>query len=144
VLPHLRRRDRWSSDAPYRSGTLTELVELLVTWELDDFPAFEFGPRFSGGLSPASAVEEIWRGDFDFALAHCRGGIYTLTMHPEVIGRGHRIAMLECPIVHFLAQSAVTFSTMGDYATRWKASQPVLERAAKHRDRIGDDSIESL
>ena len=141
---YARRNDRWSTDAPYQFGVATELVELPVTWGLDDFPAFEFVPRFSQGLSAPSAVEEIWRGDFDFALLNCPGGIYTLTLHPEVIGRGHRITMLERLIEYFRSHDGVRFSTMGDYAARWKSRNTLDNWAVAHGTLTGANSIRSL
>jgi hypothetical protein len=38
---YLRRDDAWTADDQYRFGPLTRLVELPVTWGLDDFPPFE-------------------------------------------------------------------------------------------------------
>lgn len=39
---YARKGDRWSVDEPYVFGEATSLVELPVTWGLDDFPPFEF------------------------------------------------------------------------------------------------------
>ncbi len=140
---YARRDDRVEQDAPYRFGPLTELVELPVTWGLDDFPPFEFVPRFSQGLSAPSAVEEIWRGDFDYALQHCPGGVYTLTLHPEVIGRGHRLLMLE-RLVGYMREHDVRFATLGDVATRWKAEHPLTQWAAQHPERTGAHALQKL
>ena len=47
---------------------------------------------------------------------HVDGGVLTVCMHPQVIGRGHRIAMLEQFIEHCLAAGG-SFSALGDVAT---------------------------
>jgi hypothetical protein len=125
---YLRKDDRWSADEPYTFGPLTDLVELPVTWGLDDFPPFETLMGINPGQSAPSAVEEIWYGDFEFALKNCPGGIYTLTMHPEFIGRGHRILMLERLIQRFKGHSGVRFSTLRDYAAA-SFAEDVEERA---------------
>jgi hypothetical protein len=44
------------------------------------------------------------------------GGILTVAMHPQVIGRGHRIAMLGQFIEHCQRSDDVTFARMGDVA----------------------------
>jgi peptidoglycan/xylan/chitin deacetylase (PgdA/CDA1 family) len=119
----LRKGDRWSTDGPYVFGEPTSLVELPVTWGLDDFPPFEFILGGNTGLSQASAVEENWRGDFDWAYANVPGGLYNLTLHPQVIGRGHRMLMLERLIEHFKSHDGVAFETLGDYAARWRAAK---------------------
>jgi len=141
---YARSGDRWSTDAPYQFGGVTDLVELPVTWGLDDFPAFEFSPRFSEGYRAPSAIEEIWRGDFDYALQHSDGGIFNLTLHPEVIGRGHRITMLERLLDYMRAQLGVRFSTMGDFATQWKERMPRDRWIALHADLAGTHAIRSL
>ena len=104
-------------------GAETSLVELPVTWGLDDFPVFEPVPPVSHGLSAPSAVEEIWRGDFDWAYANVRGGVYTLTMHPQVSGRGHRLLFLERLFAHFASRPGVVFESLGDAADRWLATR---------------------
>ncbi|MEA2627007.1 MAG: peptidoglycan-N-acetylglucosamine deacetylase [Candidatus Binatota bacterium] len=127
---YLRSGDRWSTDDVYVFGEPTRIVELPVTWGLDDFPPFEFVLGSNTGLSAPSAVEEIWRGDFDWAYANCPGGLYDLTLHPQVIGRGHRMLMLERLIRHFQDHDGVVFASLADYAERWRADNPLGEVAA--------------
>jgi peptidoglycan/xylan/chitin deacetylase (PgdA/CDA1 family) len=130
---YLRKDDRWSTDGPYVFGEPCELVEVPVYWGLDDFPLFEF--MLGGavqGLAAPSAVEEIWRGDFDYAYANCPGGVFNLTMHPEVIGRGHRISMLERLLHHFEEHEGVVFETLLTYVERWKAENPLEKWKAEN------------
>jgi hypothetical protein len=61
---------------------------------MDDWPHFEPGPGRSG-LSAPSAVLEIWTEELRYAHEHAPGGLVMITVHPECIGRGHRMAMLE-------------------------------------------------
>ena len=122
---YLRADDRHSLDGPYQFGRNIDVVELPVTWGLDDFPYFEFVDGDSAGLSAPSAVEEIWRGDFDFARENIPGGIFNLTLHPQVIGRGHRLAMLERLIRYFKSRENVIFGTMANYAESWRQSNPL-------------------
>jgi hypothetical protein len=68
------------------------------------------------GCSPAT-----WRGDFDFAVKRCPGGIYNLCLHPQSIGRGHRWLMFERVIEHFKESGNVVFETLGSYANRWRS-----------------------
>jgi peptidoglycan/xylan/chitin deacetylase (PgdA/CDA1 family) len=114
---------RWSREAGYEPGEASGLVELPIHWSLDDFPYFEYIPPRGGGLNPASVVEEIWRDDFDWAYANAPGGVMTITMHPQVIGRGHRLAMLDRLMRHMAGHDGVAFSTMLDAACRWAERQ---------------------
>ena len=46
---YLRSGDRWSTQEPYDFGETTRLVELPVSWALDDLPQFEPVPGCSTG-----------------------------------------------------------------------------------------------
>jgi peptidoglycan-N-acetylglucosamine deacetylase len=122
---YLRRGDKWSTAEPYVFGETTELVEIPVTWGLDDFPPYEYVPGANMGLYAPSAVREIWQGDFDYMVDNCPGGIYNLTMHPQVTGRGHRMRMLEELVQHFRDARNVRFERLDDYAKRWKEEHAV-------------------
>jgi peptidoglycan-N-acetylglucosamine deacetylase len=122
-----RTGDVIQADGPYLFGPTVDLVELPVSWHLDDFPHFEYirlANRLSPGLSAASKVEEIWREEFDFMYREVPGGVYTLTMHPQVIGRGHRMLLLERLIDHVAAHAGVQFSTLADAAEVFRAASP--------------------
>ncbi len=44
-------------------------------------------------------VEEVWRDEFD-ALREREGAAFVLTMHPQIIGRPGRLAMLDSLIAY--------------------------------------------
>jgi peptidoglycan-N-acetylglucosamine deacetylase len=121
---YLRDGDSWSLDEPYVFGPTTDLVEVPIAWHLDDFPHMEFVPGFSTSIKTASEVEEIWRGDFDWGYENVPGGMLDITMHPQVIGRGHRLLMLERLIRYFAGHDGVVFETLGTVASRWKVNNP--------------------
>jgi peptidoglycan/xylan/chitin deacetylase (PgdA/CDA1 family) len=115
-------------DGPYLFGEETDLAEMPVSWLLDDFPHFEYvglrGTLRVPGLSAASKVEEIWRDEFAFMHRDVPGGIFTLTMHPQVIGRGHRMLMLERLIAFFRGHDGVRFAALGEAAAAWGRNNP--------------------
>ncbi|MDB5108361.1 MAG: polysaccharide deacetylase, partial [Candidatus Binatus sp.] len=124
---YLRAGDIASNDGPYVFGKPIDVVEIPFTWGLDDFPAFEYVTSRAGiqqGLSSPSAVYEIWAGDFDYLYSRMDEGVYTLTMHPQVIGRGHRLLMLERLVKHIRSHRGVEFTTMCAVAHAWKSSHP--------------------
>jgi len=92
-----RRGDRMSAQETV-FGEPTRLLELPVSWSLDDYPHFEYvraprGPQ--PGLMWAGGVLENWVGDFRFLTQAADRGVLVYTFHPEVIGRGHRMLLLE-------------------------------------------------
>jgi hypothetical protein len=48
-------------------------------------------------------------------------------MHPQVIGRGHRILMLERLIEYIKGHEGVRFKTMGQVAIEWKQANPLAK-----------------
>jgi peptidoglycan-N-acetylglucosamine deacetylase len=112
--------DRAGSDL----GRPGPLVEVPVSWALDDWPHFEPGPRGVGPMSAPSKVLEIWLGELDYAWRHEPDGVLTVTMHPEAIGRGHRLAMLEEFIAQARALDGVVFERLDRVVERWLASEP--------------------
>ena len=119
-----RQGDQFDLDTAYRFGKPVDLVEMPVTWGLDDFPAFEYvstQQKLYPGLRAPDDVFPIWMGDFDYMRQHVAGGVYILTMHPQVIGRGHRMLFLERLIEH-MSQQGVRFARMLDHADEWKTA----------------------
>jgi peptidoglycan/xylan/chitin deacetylase (PgdA/CDA1 family) len=137
---YLRTGDQWSTDTAYRFGEVTELVELPVTWSLDDFPVSEFVLGLNEGLRAPSAVEEMWRDDFNYARTNCPGGLFTLTLHPQTIGRGNRMLMLE-RLLQYFANNDAKFEPMGDYAARWQQANPVDAWKKANPDLTGELAI---
>ncbi|MBP0464949.1 polysaccharide deacetylase [Roseomonas sp. PWR1] len=102
-------------------GKPTGIVELPPEWIRDDAVYFNM-LRFSGlrPYTPPSAVEEIFRAEFDGAYAE--GGLFLLTMHPHVIGHRSRIALLDRLVAYMKGQPGVWFGTHEEVA-RWCAGQ---------------------
>jgi peptidoglycan/xylan/chitin deacetylase (PgdA/CDA1 family) len=114
---HPRMGDRVGADTPLHTGEETDLWEFPVSFCLDDWAhfAFNFDP-LRVGLSAPSKVFEIWAGEYDYMTGHEPGGVLTLTMHPQIIGRGHRMALLERFIERVLLDGSARFARMGDVA----------------------------
>jgi peptidoglycan/xylan/chitin deacetylase (PgdA/CDA1 family) len=114
---HPRQGDRVGIQDPLRVGEEVGIWEFPVDFTLDDWPHFTFNfDPLRVGLSAPSKVLEIWAGDFDNLVQHEERGVFTITMHPQVIARGHRMLMLERLIQHILDQPAARFARMGDLA----------------------------
>ncbi len=67
---------------------------------------------------------EIWTGELRYAHANAPGGLLTVTMHPECIGRGHRMAMLEQFIAEAKGLDGVVFDRLDRYLDAWQAAHP--------------------
>jgi len=109
-----------ADDDPYeleQDGEATGVVELPPEWIRDD--AVYFNMLRSSTLrpyTPPSAVEEIFRAEFEGAWAE--GGLFLLTMHPHVIGHRSRIGIVERLIRAAKDRGGVWFATHEEVA-RW-------------------------
>jgi peptidoglycan/xylan/chitin deacetylase (PgdA/CDA1 family) len=116
-MPYLARSGDLADEHVFRRGSTTALVEIPVAWELDDFPYFNFTNRpLFGGLRSPDDVFNCWMGEFDYCHGQVQDGVFTLTMHPQIIGRGPRIQMLGHLIDQIQAQPGVRFRTVLDAA----------------------------
>ncbi|MDI1285585.1 MAG: polysaccharide deacetylase [Reyranella sp.] len=118
---------------PFVRGRETKLVEMPISWSLDDFPHFEYMRLPNGsvqqGLMNASGVLENFVDDYTYMTRVCDFGILTYTFHPHVIGRGHRMMMLE-RLIQRLIEGGAVFATMEDAMQEWLARQGRGRKAA--------------
>lgn len=114
------------ADRAYEFGRDVDLVELPVSWTHSDFPHFELllQPSVLAVLAPYENVRQTWLADFDFMLDEVPGGVFTLTLHPETIGRGARMRLLEDLIVH-MKEAGATFRRADQIAEEWAAAHPL-------------------
>jgi len=121
----VREGDVVHLDKPMEFGRPTKLLEMPISWSLDDFPHFEFlrmANSVMPGLMNASGVLENWLDDFEYMKQTCDWGVLTYTCHPYVIGRGHRMMMLE-RLLEGLVDKGADFMTMEDAAKLYLSRQ---------------------
>lgn len=110
----VREPDVIELERPAVFGKPTRLIEMPVSWTLDDYPHFEFirtPTVVLPGLMNAQSVLGNWIDDFIYLRDHLDWGVITYTFHPFVIGRGHRMVALE-KLVRTLADDGAVFLTM--------------------------------
>ena len=103
------------ADLPYVHESPKGLVELPVSWILDDAPYFWFDEdSWNKKIHSAADVRAIWQEEF--TAAYESGGYLNLTMHPQIIGRPARIRMLDEFISWMKNFDAVRFATCNEVA----------------------------
>ena len=110
-------------DEPYwidTPETGRPLLEVPFSWEMTDTSHFLFNyhPYYTG-MSSQNKVYEIWQAECDGAFDD--EGFVSIVMHPQVIGRRSRMAMLERLIRHLLERREVWFATHLEVAEAWLA-----------------------
>ncbi len=82
------------ADLPYLHSDPAGLVELPVSWVLDDAPHFWFDlESWDKTIASAATVQALWREEF--VAAYAERGYFGLTLHPQIIGRPARLKMLD-------------------------------------------------
>jgi peptidoglycan/xylan/chitin deacetylase (PgdA/CDA1 family) len=95
-------------------GEPSPIVEIPVSWFLDDFPALETFPR-GGALGSTETLFTRWKDHFDFAYRN-GGGVMTIAVHPQTIGRAHAFVMLEHFVEYVQSHQEAYFTTLGEIA----------------------------
>ena len=120
----VRNGDIIELEKPAVFGPETKLIEMPVSWTLDDFPHFEFirTPTWIlPGNMNANRVLDNWINDFVYLRDNLEWGVITYTFHPFVIGRGHRMLALE-KLIRALKDGGAVFTTLeaaaAEYAQR--------------------------
>jgi len=113
-----RHADRAELGRPYELGEETPLIEMPISWSLDDYPHFELGGTATTvmpGLQSARTVMASWLDEFRYMQKTVEWGVLTYTMYPYVIGRGHRMLAFE-QLLRDLRDAGAVFMTMEDAA----------------------------
>ena len=122
----VRQGDIIALEQPAVFGKQTKLIEMPVSWTLDDYPHFEFLRTKTSvlqGLMNAESVLGNWIADFRYMQSITDWGILNYTFHPFVIGRGHRMLVLE-KLLKTLAQEGATFMPLEDAADLYDKTHP--------------------
>lgn len=121
-----RHGDRFAPGGAVQWGEQTRLVELPVSWSLDDFPHFEYrrsGASVQPGLMNAGNVLENWLDDYRYMAQTADWGVLTYTFHPQVTGRGHRMLALE-RLIQTIRGLGGTFVRMDEAAAEFDQRAP--------------------
>ena len=117
---YLRTGGRVDPEEPYDSGEETEILEFPVSWHRDDWPPFQFVPGVEeGGAAPdEERVFGMWREQFDWMCDHVDGGVFSLTLHPQVVGQPPRPKYLS-ELLRHMREAGARFETFDSVAARF-------------------------
>ncbi len=104
-------------------GAPSPIIEIPVSWFLDDFPALDNLPR-GGGMGSTETLFATWKDHFDFAYERVPGGVFTLTVHPQTIARAHAFVMFERFVDYIVGHQDVWIATLGEIAAAWREPEP--------------------
>jgi hypothetical protein len=95
------------------------LVEIPVSWVLDDAPFFMFTGQRS--IQAPGPVLQGWITEFDgITEAH---GVTNFTFHPQIIGRPSRLACLRELLDHVKHTPRVWVAPLCEIAAHWRSTK---------------------
>jgi peptidoglycan-N-acetylglucosamine deacetylase len=96
------------------NGSVSAMIEIPFSWELSDYIVLHNDEMWQGRMPSPDAVLEVYKSDFD--VAYAERTVFNLTLHPQVIGRRSRAAMLDKLISYIASKENVWFATLGQIA----------------------------
>ena len=99
---------------PVQFGPESSLIEMPISWTLDDHPHFEYWrlpDTVNPGLQSPQTVMAGWLDEFRYFKKSVEWGVLTYTLHPYVIGRGYRMLAFE-GLIDSLIKEGAEFMTM--------------------------------
>lgn len=97
-VSYSRYGDEHFKDKATEFGIQSKVIEIPVSWSLDDYVYYEYLKTPNGvfpGLKTPDEMFNNWNGDIDYMLRDYQNGVLVATFHPQVSGRGHRLLGLE-------------------------------------------------
>lgn len=102
-------------------------IELPFHWNLDDSAISLFVMEQQSAIFPNSHIFEVWKDEFD-ALYEW-GGLVNMTLHPQIVGRPSRMALLRRFIEYMREKSDVWFATGTQVAQAFEREETRLHVA---------------
>lgn len=100
-------------------GEPSPILEFPVSWFLDDFPVAEYIPGVNQGLGSSDVMFQRFKDHFDYAYKNVPGGVLSITVHPQTIGRAHNIIGFEKLIDYMASFPGTWFATLSDIYDTW-------------------------
>lgn len=118
---------------PLTRGQLCPLIEIPVSWYLNDGPPMMFikkAPNSHGFVNPRD-IGDLWLQQFDWIYENRDDALFILNLHPDVSGRPQVLEMLAGVLDHILRKPGVSFKTMADIAAEFDRSHPLVPHLAR-------------
>ena len=115
------RPRRWAIDWENgnKAGKASHVIELPVSWYLDDFPPLACITGSQAGQQDSNTVYERWRDIFDYGYERIEGAAFVSCVHPQIVGQPHHMLWYERLIEHMVSREGVWFATTDEIADCW-------------------------
>jgi len=100
-------------------GDPSPILELPVSWFLDDFPALEYVPGAIPLMGSTEVLFQRFKDHFDFAYENEPGGVLSITLHPQTAARAHVYRGLEKFLEYMASFPGTWFATLSEIYDTW-------------------------
>ena len=116
------RPQRWHVQWEQAStaGRASSVLEIPVSWALDDFPVMAHVPGHQTGLGDTDVWLRHHIAAFDYAYANLENACYAPVVHPQTIGQAHVIMAYRQLIEYTSGHEGVWFATLAEVAAAWE------------------------
>lgn len=126
------RPQRWAIDwlNGNTAGRAANVVELPVSWYLDDFPPLACITGIATGQQDSNTIYERWRDIFDYGYERVENAIFISCVHPQIVGQAHHMLWYERLLEHIASKDGVWFATTDEIADCWEDDEQDIANMA--------------
>jgi peptidoglycan/xylan/chitin deacetylase (PgdA/CDA1 family) len=120
LVPYHPRRWQVNWERASVPGRASRVLEIPVSWYLDDFPVFAYVTGIQAGQQDTETFVRRWKDIFDYGYERVENACFASAVHPQVIGQAHHILAYERLIDHIAGKDGVWFATCSEIADCWE------------------------
>jgi peptidoglycan-N-acetylglucosamine deacetylase len=120
LVPYHPRRWQVNWERASVAGRTSRVLEIPVSWYLDDFPVFAYVTGIQAGQQDTETFFRRWKDIFDYGYERVENSCFASAVHPQVIGQAHHILAFERLIEYIASKEGVWFATCADIADCWE------------------------
>lgn len=115
------RPQRWAIDWEHGNtpGRASHVIEIPVSWYLDDFPPLACVTGVQAGQQDSNTVYSRWKDIFDFGYERVENAVFTSCVHPQIVGQPHHMLWYERLVEYMAGTEGVWFATVDEIADCW-------------------------
>jgi peptidoglycan/xylan/chitin deacetylase (PgdA/CDA1 family) len=119
LVPYRPRRWQVRWEQGNVAGKASQILEIPVSWYLDDFPPLGYVTGIQHGMQDSDAIYRRWKDIFDYAYERVENPVYVSCVHPQIIGQAHHMLWYERLIEYIASKDGVWFTTCDQIADAW-------------------------
>jgi peptidoglycan-N-acetylglucosamine deacetylase len=120
LVPYHPRRWQVNWERASVAGKASRVLEIPVSWYLDDFPVFAYVTGIQAGQQDTETFFRRWKDIFDYGYERVESPCFASAVHPQVIGQAHHILAFERLIEYIAGKDGVWFATCAEIAECWE------------------------